>query len=127
MLRSLLSALVMGAFLAGTAQAAATCDAQADEKKLAGAARTSFVKKCTTDGKGAAAPAVAKAEAGACDMKADEKKLAGAARNSFVKKCKTDMGAPAAAPAGGKCEATADEKKLAGAARTSFLKKCNAG
>jgi hypothetical protein len=29
--------------------AAATCDAQATEKKLAGAAKTSFTKKCIAD------------------------------------------------------------------------------
>jgi len=32
-----------------------TCDAQAAEKKLAGAAKTSFVKKCVTDATAAAA------------------------------------------------------------------------
>ncbi|HRP30075.1 MAG TPA: PsiF family protein, partial [Burkholderiaceae bacterium] len=29
----------------------ASCEAKADEKKLAGAARTSFVKKCVADAK----------------------------------------------------------------------------
>ena len=37
-------------FCAGLAQAAnATCEAQAAEKKLAGAAKTSFLKKCEAD------------------------------------------------------------------------------
>ena len=58
----------------------------ATEKKLAGAAKTSFVTKCEKDGgKGASAAA-------ACDKQADEKKLAGAARSSFTKKCVSDAG-----------------------------------
>lgn len=61
-----------------------SCDAQAADKKLAGAAKTSFLKKCNKDSM-AANPA-----AQACDMKAAEKKLAGAAKNSFVKKCVAD-------------------------------------
>ena len=61
-----------------------SCDAKAAEKKLAGAAKTSFVKKCEADsGAGAAA---------ACDAKAAEKKLAGAAKTSFTKKCVADAG-----------------------------------
>lgn len=55
-----------------------TCNATAAEKKLAGAAKTSFLKKCETD-------AAAK-----CDAMAAEKKLAGAAKTSFTKKCVTD-------------------------------------
>lgn len=56
-----------------------SCEAQASEKKLAGAAKTSFMKKCETDsGKSA------------CADKAAEKKLAGAAKNSFMKKCEAD-------------------------------------
>ena len=62
--------------------AMSNCEAKATEKKLAGAAKTSFVKKCETDA-GASATA-------ACDAKATEKKLAGAAKTSFVKKCETD-------------------------------------
>jgi len=58
----------------------------AADKKLAGAAKTSFVTKCEKDGgKGASAAA-------ACDKQADDKKLAGAARTSFTKKCVTDAG-----------------------------------
>ena len=78
-----LSIAIAAAFLcAGMAQAAdtATCEKQAAEKKLAGAAKTSFVKKCS--GGGGAAEA--------CDKQAAEKKLAGAAKNSFVKKCTAD-------------------------------------
>ena len=61
---------------------ASGCEAQAMEKKLAGAAKNSFVKKCEKDSGGSAKAA--------CEMKAGEKKLAGAAKNSFVKKCVTD-------------------------------------
>src|SRR5215207_5121620 len=50
-----------------------TCKAQAAEKKLSGAALTSFTKKCEKD-----------AEAG-CDASAKDKKLAGAAKSSFTK------------------------------------------
>jgi hypothetical protein len=62
---------------------AADCEAQAAEKKLAGAAKNSFVKKCTREAGASGAGA-------ACDAKAAEKKLAGAAKNSFVKKCVAD-------------------------------------
>jgi hypothetical protein len=61
------------------------CEAQAAEKKLAGAAKTSFVKKCQTD----AAAAVTTT----CEAQAAEKKLAGAAKASFVKKCQKDAAA----------------------------------
>jgi hypothetical protein len=36
---------------AGLAHAADDCEKQAADKKLAGAAKTSFVKKCTADAK----------------------------------------------------------------------------
>ncbi len=67
-------------FAAGSAFAQATCEAQAvgkDGKPLAGAAKTSFIKKCKTD---------------SCEAKAvggDGKKLSGAAKTSFMKKCQT--------------------------------------
>lgn len=58
------------------AQAAApTCNAVAQDKKLAGAAKTSFLKKCERE-------ATEK-----CEAAATERKLAGAAKNSNVKKC----------------------------------------
>lgn len=66
----------------------AACDAKAAEKKLAGAAKTSFLKKCEKD---AAAPAAAAAAASpACEKSAADKKLAGAAKNSHLKKCMAD-------------------------------------
>ena len=55
-----------------------TCAAQATDKKLAGAAKTSFLKKCAADA------------AAACDKQAADKKLGGAAKTSFTKKCTTD-------------------------------------
>lgn len=79
-----LLALLLVAFSASAVYAADDCAARATEKKLAGAAKNSFMKKCTADAK-AADPAAA-----SCDAKAKEKKLAGAAKNSFVKKCTTD-------------------------------------
>ena len=63
------------------------CDARAAEKKLAGAAKNSFLKKCNADA-AAAAPKADPAEA--CESKAKDKKLAGAAKNSFMKKCVAD-------------------------------------
>ena len=55
-----------------------TCAAQATDKKLAGAAKTSFLKKCAADA------------ATSCDKQAVDKKLGGAAKTSFTKKCTTD-------------------------------------
>ena len=63
---------------AATAQTAETCKARASEKKLAGAAMTSFMKKCERDA------------ATTCDASGKDKKLAGAAKNSFTKKCVSD-------------------------------------
>lgn len=51
------------------------CMTQATDKKLAGAAKTSFLNKC---------------EKTACEAQAADKKLYGAAKNSFVKKCVSD-------------------------------------
>ncbi|MEJ8849405.1 hypothetical protein [Variovorax rhizosphaerae] len=67
------------------AAAGASCDMQATEKKLAGAAKNSFVKKCEKDTKAAATPACA---AKAVDK--NGKALAGAAKNSFMKKCEAE-------------------------------------
>jgi hypothetical protein len=68
---------------APASSAAQACEAKAAEKKLAGAAKNSFVKKCESDAGAASAAQV-------CESKAAEKKLAGAAKNSFVKKCEKD-------------------------------------
>ncbi len=73
------------AFTAGLAHAEATCEAKAAEKKLAGAAKTSFIKKCEKDAAGGAMAA-----SPACEKSAADKKLAGAAKNSHIKKCMAD-------------------------------------
>ena len=64
--------------LRANAPTPATCKSQATDKKLAGAALTSFMKKCETDAQTA------------CDASAVDKKLNGAAKTSFSKKCVTD-------------------------------------
>ncbi len=56
----------------------ATCKSTSADKKLAGAAATSFMKKCETDAQKT------------CDATAAEKKLFGAAKTSFTKKCVSD-------------------------------------
>jgi len=55
-----------------------TCNASATDRKLAGAAKTSHIKKCSQDAQAA------------CEASAKEKKLAGAAATSHVKKCTAD-------------------------------------
>lgn len=65
--------------ISGTAFAQdSTCSANAASKKLAGAAKNSFMKKCEKDA------------AATCEISSKEKKLAGAAKNSFTKKCVKD-------------------------------------
>ena len=93
MKKSLISiAFVTLGLFAGHAFAAnADCEAKAGEKKLAGAAKTSFVKKCEADA--AAAPAAAAAANPACEKSAADKKLAGAAKTSHIKKCMAEAGA----------------------------------
>jgi uncharacterized protein with von Willebrand factor type A (vWA) domain len=72
-------ALIATALLSMNVSAAEpTCTAVATAKKLAGAAKNSFMKKCEAD-------AQAK-----CEAAAAEKKLAGAAKNSNVKKCMSE-------------------------------------
>ncbi len=71
-------AIILASFCLATGAMADSCADQAAAKKLAGAAKTSFMTKCTKD-----------AEA-ACDTQAADKKLAGAAKTSFTKKCVTD-------------------------------------
>jgi len=72
---------------AAPAAAGGNCEKQADEKKLAGAARNSFVKKCSGGAAGGGDATKA------CEAKAvskEGKPLAGAAKNSFMKKCVAD-------------------------------------
>ena len=80
MQRLLIAAALSGVFaVAAHAQTATTtCKATATEKKLAGAALNSFMKKCERDAMTA------------CTKAASDKKLAGAAKASNVKKCTND-------------------------------------
>ena len=106
-MKKLIIAALCTLFTAHMAYAAdASCEAKAAEKKLKGAAQSSFMKKCEADAKTAApaakAAAVPAAAAGSdCEAKAVSKKggkpLHGAAKASFMKKCEKD--AKAAAPA----------------------------
>jgi hypothetical protein len=69
------------ALMAAGAHAASTCEAKAADKKLHGAAKNSYVKKCEKDMAGGGS---------SCEAKAADKKLHGAAKNSYVKKCESD-------------------------------------
>jgi hypothetical protein len=82
-MKKLMIAAAITVFASNVAFAAnPACEAQATEKKLAGAAKSSFVKKCEKDAMGAAQKT--------CEAQAAEKKLAGAAKASFTKKCVND-------------------------------------
>jgi len=80
-MKTFVFALLISAFSVGSALAQTTCETQAvgkDDKPLAGAAKTAFLKKCKAD---------------ACTPKAvgkDGKPLAGAAKASFMKKCEQE-------------------------------------
>lgn len=75
-MRALILAAAL-AFAAGNAHAAA-CKIEASNKKLAGAALTSFMGKCEKDAQAM------------CDKSAADKNLAGAAKTSHIKKCVSD-------------------------------------
>jgi hypothetical protein len=77
-MRHLATVLILSALATSSVQAAESCRAQSDAKKLSGAAQTSFMKKCETDAQAA------------CDKQAADKKLSGAAKDSFTKKCVKD-------------------------------------
>jgi hypothetical protein len=79
MLRIVTTALLVLMFGIGSAAAQSSCAAKAvgkEGKPLAGAARTSSIKKCCEDSA----------------VGADGKKLSGAAKTSYVKKCQADAG-----------------------------------
>jgi hypothetical protein len=101
---------VMAMGLPAVAQAAdaqADCAAKSAEKKLAGAAKTSFEKKCVRD----ATPA----PSAACAKSAADKKLSGAAKNSHIKKCTADEKMAAAPAAAAPAAATPAAKPMAAA------------
>ena len=80
MMKRIFLAAIVATFAIGSAVAQETCESKAvgkDGKPLAGAAKTSFMKKCMAE---------------ACEVKAvssDGKKLSGAAKSSFMKKCES--------------------------------------
>jgi hypothetical protein len=80
MMKRIFLAAIVATFAIGSAFAQETCESKAvgkDGKPLAGAAKTSFMKKCMAD---------------TCEVKAvgsDGKKLSGAAKTSFMKKCES--------------------------------------
>jgi hypothetical protein len=76
-MKTIVMAFVLSFAAAGVAQAA-SCSVQAGDKKLAGAAKTSFMKKCQDDA------------TKACEADSASKKLAGAAKSSHMKKCVND-------------------------------------
>ena len=75
-MKTIVLALMMS--VAATSTYAASCKTQAADKKLAGAALTSFMKKCETDA------------TKSCETDSAAKKLAGAAKTSHMKKCVSD-------------------------------------
>jgi hypothetical protein len=77
-MKRLILSVLISSFVMDGAVAADTCKSQADVKKLAGAALTSFMKKCESDAQTT------------CDKQAVDKKLSGAAKDSFTKKCVKD-------------------------------------
>ncbi len=86
-MRALIATLSL-ALLSTFAHAAdGDCAAKAAEKKLAGAAKNSFIKKCEKDAGGAAPSCEAKA------VDKNGKALAGAAKAASIKKCEKDAAA----------------------------------
>lgn len=77
-MRRITLALMFSSLAVTGAFADESCKAQADAKKLAGAALNSFMKKCDADAQTV------------CDKQAADKKLSGAAKDSFTKKCVKD-------------------------------------
>ncbi len=95
MKRTLFAVVFTACSLLGSSAYAANagCEAQATEKKLAGAARTSFMKKCERDAGSAAKAGAAAMDSPACEKSAADKKLAGAAKTGHIKKCMADEAA----------------------------------
>ncbi len=77
-MKKIVLAVAVSALFAHSAAAQTTCSGQAAERKLHGAALTSFMRKCETDA------------AAGCERSAQDRKLAGAAKSSFSKKCISD-------------------------------------
>jgi hypothetical protein len=78
MFRKIMLAAFVVAFAGGSALAQSACESKAmgkDGKPLAGAAKTSFMKKCMAD------------DCASKAVSSDGKPLSGAAKTSFMKKC----------------------------------------
>ena len=78
MMKRILLAAIVSVFALGSAVAQQSCDSKAvgkDGKPLAGAAKTSFMKKCMAD------------DCAAKAVSADGKPLSGAAKTSSIAKC----------------------------------------
>ena len=73
-----LIALTLALCLSAGSASAQSCTEQATDKKLAGAAKTSFMSKCERDA------------GAACEAQAAERNLRGAAKTSFTGKCLRD-------------------------------------
>ena len=98
----ILTATALFLALGSAAFADTTCKGQATEKKLAGAALDSFMKKCEGDA------------TAACDADSKAKKLAGAALDAHMKKCVSDKTGVEAAAKEAPKEAPKDAPKDAG-------------
>jgi len=77
-MRIIAISVVLSLYAATALAAGPSCKEAAAEKKLAGAALTSFMTKCQKDAQAS------------CDTAAQEKKFHGAAKTSFTKKCVKD-------------------------------------
>ncbi|HTB02808.1 MAG TPA: hypothetical protein VK804_20285 [Bradyrhizobium sp.] len=78
MMKRILLAAIVSVFALGSAVAQQSCESKAvgkDGKPLAGAAKTSFMKKCMAD------------DCAAKAVSADGKPLSGAAKTSSIAKC----------------------------------------
>ena len=77
-MRLIVMSIALSLYAAAALAAGASCKDNAADKKLAGAALTSFMTKCQKDAQAT------------CDKQAADKKLSGAAKTSFTTKCVKD-------------------------------------
>ena len=77
-MRLIVMSIALSLYAATALAAGTSCKDTAADKKLAGAALTSFMTKCQKDAQAS------------CDKQAQDKKLNGAAKTSFTTKCVKD-------------------------------------
>jgi hypothetical protein len=77
-MRMIAMSIALSLYAASALAAGTSCKDAATEKRLAGAALTSFMTKCERDAQAS------------CDTAALDKKLHGAAKTSFTRKCVKD-------------------------------------